>query len=188
MSKFLLFILATSSILSVYASPASQRIVNGGKATSVSEYAVEVTSVFLDHQLQTWGGGTLIAPRVVLTSAQIVLGYTTFIVRFGSVQWGNLYSVEVVESAIHPRYEQRTQLNDIAFLRLAKTVDRGGLMKLKFVYRVFQKWFTSLFSRSWSYETSEDQLPHSVWKWPRIIRKFPTRRRGRLEVIGKYKI
>lgn len=103
----------------------NSRIINGNLLESVSEYAVEVLSTF-EFSHQTWGGGTLIASNVVLTQAQLVYNFTTYTVRFGSVNWGAMYTVGVSETAIFPIYNPESHANDIGLLRLAQAVDEGN--------------------------------------------------------------
>lgn len=100
----------------------SKKIINGFESTEVSEYTVEVVARF-ENELLSWGGGTLLAPNVVLTDATIIVGYTEHTVRFGSWTWGGLYEVEVAEAVPHPNYERETQLHDIGLLRLVQAVD-----------------------------------------------------------------
>lgn len=126
MKGFLSFLLAVCFLLSFgNVSPASiptQRIVNGGDATEASEYSVEVTSIFMD-QLVAWGGGTLISSKIVVTSGLMVVGYQEFIVRFGALLWANTLYVQVEETIVHPNYNLRNQLHDIALMRLTDSVD-----------------------------------------------------------------
>lgn len=102
----------------------NQRIINGSQLESGSEYAVEVISSF-ELSSQTWGGGTLIAQNVVLTQAQLVNGFTSFIVRFGSVNWGEMVTMEVTDTAKHPLYDPDTHVNDIALLRLSGSIEQS---------------------------------------------------------------
>lgn len=107
-------------------SPGS-RIINGWQVMETSEHVVEVNSFFQDL-MQTWGGGTLITPKVVLTQTNLILGYDHFKVRFASYVWGNLYEVDVQEAVPHPLYNLNTLANDIGLLKLTVSVDESELM------------------------------------------------------------
>lgn len=102
----------------------SPRIINGGKSQDASEYSVHIEAWFL-NQLRTFGGGTLISTTVVLTEAEVVMGYNQFSVRFGSAELDASSMVYASEVVWHPNYEQRTQLHDIALLRLQYPVDQS---------------------------------------------------------------
>lgn len=120
MSKLQLALVVIISLL--VTTSTSLRIVNGIEATEVSEYTVEVIAR-LEFDLLTWGGGTLIAPNVVLTNAKIIFGFIDHLVRFGSWTWGGMEELQVFEAVHHPSYDPETQLHDIGLLRLVQSVD-----------------------------------------------------------------
>lgn len=116
--------LVVISLLVTTSTCTAPRIINGIEATEVSEYTVEVIAR-LEFELLTWGGGTLIAPNVVLTDAKIIFGYTDYLVRFGSWTWGGMEELQVFEAVHHPSYDPETQLHDIGLLKLAQSVDNS---------------------------------------------------------------
>lgn len=98
------------------------RILNGNEKERASEYAVEVTSQFDNYQ--SWGGGTLIANNVVLTTAQLLRGSSKILVRFGSNNWDDaMYNVEVIGHRVFPNYNSETMANNFGLLLLAQTMD-----------------------------------------------------------------
>lgn len=98
------------------------RILNGNEKERASEYAVEVTSQFDNYQ--SWGGGTLIANNVVLTTAQLIRGSSKILVRFGSNNWNDvMYNVEVIEHRVYPNYNSETMAHNFGLLLLAQTMD-----------------------------------------------------------------
>lgn len=106
---------------------AYRRIINGHTESQLSEYAVFV-EVNSQGTLFTRGGGTLVSPNVVVTAAQLILGYDEFIVNFGHLIWENMFRVYVEEAAAHPKYDKKNQKHNIGFLRLAVSVDVSELV------------------------------------------------------------
>lgn len=132
MSKlYLRSLLILSTFLLIHwgsAASISQRIFNGVNSTVASEYVIDITARFLD-QLTTYGVGTLISPTVVLTDAQVVMGYNDFTLRFGSNDRGTSHSVEVAEAIWHPSYDLRTQIHDIGLIRLTRSRELNKIYK-----------------------------------------------------------
>lgn len=80
--------------------------------------------------IPSFGGGTLIADDLVLTSAQLIFDATKNIsVKFGNWEDGELYEVAVLEAVAHPDYDPIEQLHDIGILRLAESVEKSECLK-----------------------------------------------------------
>lgn len=133
MKEILVLLTLLSTLNHIQSASLHSRIVKGEQSESASEYAVEINSITNDKNLQTWGGGTLIAPNVVLTSAQLIVGYSLHYVRFGSFFWSDLYVVNVTEAVAHPNYDGESHLHDIGFMRLEQSVDQSEWRNLLWI-------------------------------------------------------
>lgn len=135
------------------------RILNGNEKEQASEYAVEVTSQFENYQ--SWGGGTLIANNVVVTTAQLIRGSSKILVRFGSNNWDDaMYNVEVIQHRIFPNYNPETMAHNFGLLRLAQTMDTSEFKEC--IYYIPINSSTILFSRSWTHETNAFGAEHAA--------------------------
>lgn len=65
-----------------------------------------------------FGGGSIISNRHVLTVGQVVSGFTTWRVGFGSHLFAQLSWQDTTESVLHPNYNLDTRDNDVAIIVL----------------------------------------------------------------------
>ncbi|XP_055535038.1 uncharacterized protein LOC129724307 [Wyeomyia smithii] len=100
----------------------------GGKASRRGQWPWQVA--ILNRFKEAFCGGTLVAPRWILTAAHCVR--KRLYVRLGehNLQQSDGTEMEFrVESSIkHPRYDKKTVDNDVALLRLPRDVERSNFV------------------------------------------------------------
>lgn len=97
-----------------------ERIINGHDA----EYKDYVTMVSgYNGEYGTFGGGSFISDRHVLTAGGLIYNMSWWFVDFGSVTLGGMPSQHVSSALLHPGYDPMSFANDIGILYLSNNVD-----------------------------------------------------------------
>lgn len=124
MKSQILFVVFLYFLFTSEASPTKGRIINGEDA----EYYPYVTMVtgYNDHY-GSFGGGSFITLRHVLTAASLIDGMTWWYVDYGKNHLGGLY-YESATGTAHPEYNKETFANDIGVLQLLNPADSSESM------------------------------------------------------------
>jgi len=121
------------------------RIVNG-KVASPHQFPwqaqIKIPFTFNPHSC----GGTLIHPRYVLTAAHCVNLMTdpeSYLVTLGEHDLVNIDGTEqlrnVSELILHPKYDRKTDMHDVALMKLSKPVILNNAVKLACVPKFYTK-------------------------------------------------
>lgn len=106
------------------------RIINGHNA----EYKDYVTMVSgYNGEYGTFGGGSFISDRHVLTAGGLIHNMSWWFVDYGSDTLGGMPSQQVSYAILHPGYDPVTFANDIGILYLAYSVDHSKPCHLNIV-------------------------------------------------------
>jgi len=96
--------------LSLAAPNKNGRILNGDPG-AIRPYQMYVQAFNETATNMDYGAGVLIAPRVLLTVASMILGFETWTIRYGSNTFGQLTSVNSTVAFLHPNFRSGTQIN-----------------------------------------------------------------------------
>lgn len=96
------------------------RIING-QDSELSPYTAIVTGYNVDY-LTTFGGGSFISLKHVLTAANLIYKMDGWVVDYGKDTIGGMY-YESATAIMHPTYNPESFGNDIGIVILLKAAD-----------------------------------------------------------------
>ncbi|CAG7818343.1 unnamed protein product [Allacma fusca] len=142
------------------------------------------TALVMDTSNQyVFGLGTIVSPRLILTSARNLEPYigTPLKVRLG--EWDlageepfKPVEISVQEAIIHPQFNKRTFQNDIALLKLRTPVDLGSYPQIRSACLVRPEEIGSLqnarcWTAGWGQKPSQRQAPAPVQNQRNILKE-----------------